>query len=107
MTTATRSELPCSRCHARQVVRAPDGFHDCISCGTTNRPGVRRPAGRSCLACGATIFWVKTLDGQWTPQNGDGTSHWGTCTNPERFKKYKQAHRRKAEGATQLSLETT
>jgi len=35
---ARKSRWPCSRCHARQVWYAPDGFSDCLGCGATTRP---------------------------------------------------------------------
>lgn len=40
---------------------------------------------RYCRACGALIFFRKTEAGKWTPEDQDGTPHWQTCSNPERF----------------------
>lgn len=44
--------------------------------------------GRSkqCEACGAQIwFWRNPATGRLVPVNGDSTSHFTSCTHPERF----------------------
>lgn len=42
-----------------------------------------------CKACGAVIQWVKTEKGKFTPINSDGSTHWATCPEANRFKKVK------------------
>ncbi len=49
------------------------------------------PAGakpRPCKGadCDALIYWVKTVSGRRMPVNADGTSHWMTCPNAQRFR---------------------
>lgn len=47
-----------------------------------------RPAPRlRCRSCEATIHFVVTRDGHSTPCNEDGSPHWATCTEPERFRR--------------------
>lgn len=40
-----------------------------------------------CKACQAEITWIKTLRGNQTPINKNGTSHWATCPNAKQFRK--------------------
>jgi len=49
------------------------------------------PGPQRCRACHAEIIWVKTAKGNWTPQNLDYSSHWGTCPAAKQFKKKKHA----------------
>ena len=39
-----------------------------------------------CLGCNKHIYWIKTKKGASMPLNTDGTSHWGTCPEAERFR---------------------
>jgi len=38
--------------------------------------------------CGAIIYWIKTEGGKAMPVDPDGTSHFATCPDAERFRKY-------------------
>lgn len=40
-----------------------------------------------CKSCGQVIEFIQTLSGKWTPINSDGTSHWATCPDAQKFKK--------------------
>ena len=40
-----------------------------------------------CGKCGAPIEWQMTIQGNWTPQNLDGTPHWATCPHAAEFRR--------------------
>ncbi len=40
-----------------------------------------------CSGCGAMVYWFATRAGKDTPVNMDGTTHWATCPQRERFKR--------------------
>ncbi len=39
-----------------------------------------------CLGCDTLIYWIKTVRGKPMPLNVDGTPHWGTCPEANRFR---------------------
>ena len=39
-----------------------------------------------CLGCDKHIYWIKTERGAAMPVNTDGTPHWGTCPEADRFR---------------------
>ena len=42
---------------------------------------------KTCGKCGAPIEWQMTIQGNWTPQNLDGTPHWATCPHAAEFRR--------------------
>jgi len=42
---------------------------------------------QKCRSCGAPIEWVKTDAGKWMPVDPDGTSHFATCPDAEKWRK--------------------
>lgn len=40
----------------------------------------------SCRACKAPIYWVRTDKGKNMPINTDGTPHWATCPEANKFR---------------------
>lgn len=57
---------------------------------------MQRPSAvLACRACKQNIRFVSTSDGHATPTNLDGTPHWATCTEPERFRRSKEAKKRR------------
>lgn len=40
-----------------------------------------------CRSCGAAVMWCLTLAGKKAPVNPDGTSHFSSCNDPERWRK--------------------
>jgi hypothetical protein len=40
-----------------------------------------------CRSCGAPIIFVKIDTGKNMPINADGVPHWGTCDDPNKFRK--------------------
>ncbi|MFB2835933.1 hypothetical protein ACE1CA_15490, partial [Aerosakkonemataceae cyanobacterium BLCC-F167] len=40
-----------------------------------------------CKSCGTAINWIKTANGNFTPINLDGSTHWGSCPDAKKFKK--------------------
>jgi hypothetical protein len=44
----------------------------------------------TCRACGAPMNWCETKAGKRAPLNLDGTSHFATCPDAERFRKAKR-----------------
>lgn len=43
--------------------------------------------GDSCRSCGAVISWFITPRGKSAPLNPDGTSHFATCPQADRWRK--------------------
>lgn len=41
----------------------------------------------ACRSCKAEIVWTITKNGKKSPLNLDGTSHFGTCPDADRFRK--------------------
>lgn len=41
---------------------------------------------RSCLSCGARIFWIETSRGKRMCVDPDGTSHFATCKDAAKFR---------------------
>lgn len=41
---------------------------------------------KSCMSCGARIFWVETRSGKRAPVNPDGLSHFSTCKDAEKYR---------------------
>ena len=41
---------------------------------------------RRCLGCDKLIYWIRTERGASMPVNVDGTPHWGTCPEADRFR---------------------
>ena len=39
-----------------------------------------------CLGWGKHIYWIKTERGASMPVDVDGTPHWGTCLEADRFR---------------------
>lgn len=44
---------------------------------------------QSCRGCQAVIFWILTSLGNKMPVNADGTSHFATCPDANKFRKPK------------------
>lgn len=42
---------------------------------------------KSCLSCGAAIWWIVTERGKKMPLDADGTSHFATCPNAASHRK--------------------
>lgn len=40
-----------------------------------------------CRGCGATILMVQHKNGKWGPYDLDGTTHFATCPQADRFKR--------------------
>lgn len=59
--------------------------------------GRRRPEGWTirgtgvCRACSARISWAETPTGRTAPLDPDGTSHFATCPDAERFRRSRQS----------------
>lgn len=60
--------------------------------GPCNIPGalidpakVGRP-GR-CKGCGKKIYWMENSRGRWFPANSDGTNHFSTCPQADKFRR--------------------
>ena len=43
-----------------------------------------------CKGCSAWIYWIRTNRGSMMPVDPDGTSHFATCPNAQRFRKRKE-----------------
>jgi hypothetical protein len=43
-----------------------------------------------CKGCGARIYYVRTASGKMHPENADGTTHFSTCSEADRFRKSRQ-----------------
>jgi len=69
----------------RQVIVEDDRFR-----------GWHRPGGWTivnvapCRGCGALIAWARTFDRNAAPLDRDGTSHFATCPQAERFRKTRE-----------------
>jgi hypothetical protein len=56
----------------------------------------KRPGGweivnvAPCRGCGKLIAWARTLDRKPAPLDRDGTSHFATCPEAERFRKTRE-----------------
>jgi hypothetical protein len=48
--------------------------------GTVGEAGV-------CRSCRAAIVWVTTRNGRLSPMNLDGSSHFGTCPQSEKWRR--------------------
>lgn len=47
------------------------------------------PAGtapKSCLGCGARVYFIETKSGKRMPVDEDGTSHFATCSASSKFR---------------------
>jgi hypothetical protein len=49
-----------------------------------------------CRGCGSEIFWIVTKNGKRMPVNADGTSHFSSCPDADKFRKGKN------DGGTEL-----
>lgn len=50
-------------------------------------PGTRQA---TCKSCHAVIYWIRTDKGKSMPVNPDGSPHWATCPDADKFKKGKK-----------------
>ncbi len=65
------------------------------------------PAGTPasvCRGCGAAIFWINTGKGRAMPADADGTSHFATCPQANKFGRERPAKRRDHTVGNQSSL---
>lgn len=96
---ATKSENRCGKCHAKQVWVGPDGYSDCVACGTTNRPAPQRSDKglcgtgplRICRACGGPFKWARTRGKNYSARNVDGSAHNESCIDPGFFERERVA----------------
>ena len=57
-----------------------------------------------CLACNRPIVWKRTVNGKWTPEDPDGKTHWATCSEREKFERFRSAVRSKNVEGRQLEM---
>lgn len=46
----------------------------------------------TCRGCGKPVAWCMTRLNRRSPLDPDGTPHWATCPDADRFRKKKGAH---------------